>query len=572
MTAGQQSAVLVTSTIDANSITLKLSPNGKHRVWRRDPSSSTWGLPIGENIVSTFWINDVQPGKQYEFKVENADTGATGYLLSGIKIPAVSSRGKLILIVERTHASALATELAQFSQNLTGDGYAVIRHDVSRTDSQQSVKDIIKAEYNWDPTNVKTVILFGAVPVRRSGNYTYDAHPDHVGAMAADTFYGDMSGDWSGSPSSIPSDLKVAVGRIDLSNLTCFLNKPLNPRSELDLLRSYLERNHAWCHGLSPFQRRAVVADNFRDRPFSFSAWESFTPIVGSAIVEVPSNLIGHLAANDYLMAYACGGGGWTSCVGLGTSQHSSDDFALNSIRCPFMFLLGSYFGDWNNESGLMKSGLASGQCLAVRLAGNPYYFGHRMGGGGTIGESHVLSANNSGQYSPVGESARGVHQALLGDPTLTAFPVRSITGLKGESITNGFRMTWDSHPDEAKGLHGYRVYRSVNGGPFMDLNPNRQISDRGFSDGNYPGSVYMVRAETLIQTPSGSFFALSCGVTITNGQAQTPPPIKPPDPTIRTLEILASVDGPNGPWKVIDTQQIDTAGIPNAIFKIGII
>src|SRR5437762_840004 len=145
--------------------------------------------------------------------------------------------------VEATAAiqtAPLATELTRLQQDLTGDGWTVIRKDVSRTATVASVKSLIKAEYDADRANVKAVFLFGHVPVPRSGDINPDGHDNHKGAWAADTYYADMDGAWTDSTvndtsaeradnyntpgdgrfdqSEIPSDLELAVGRVDLSN------------------------------------------------------------------------------------------------------------------------------------------------------------------------------------------------------------------------------------------------------------------------------------------------------------------------------------------------------------------
>lgn len=459
MSTGKDLSIGLTATAKADSIAIR-SDKEIYNVWKKLPDAKEWGTPIVQRLIGLEFVDmAVTPGTAYEYKVKDFN-GAMGYILAGYQVPPVTNRGKLVFVVESTYAGALTSELARFVQDLQADGYSVVRRDVSKNQSPPQIKEVIKAAYLLDPDHTKTLILFGAVSVPRSGDFTYDGHdgrdggPSHKGAQSADSYYGSMSGEWTDSTvnntsaerswnhnvpgdgrfdqSIIPSDLALIVGRIDLSNMTNFQNKN-PPRSELDLLRDYLDRNHAFRNGQLQFRKRAIISDNFQDRDFSAAAWRTFPPCVGSEnITEVSSGLVDHLAENDYLMAYACGGGGWISCVGFG----DSDQLSLKKIRCPFVFLLGSYFGDFDNESGLMKSVLASG-ALAVRLAGNPNFFGHRMGFGGTIGESHLLSANNGtfypptgnvedGVYSPVGDDGRGVHQCLLGDPSLVMFPKRN--------------------------------------------------------------------------------------------------------------------------------------------------
>ena len=80
---------------------------------------------------------------------------------------------------------------------LTGDGWTVIRRDVSRTDSAANIKSVIQSEYARDPARVRSVFLFGHIPVPYSGNLNPDGHPDHQGAWPTDAYYGDMDGTWT---------------------------------------------------------------------------------------------------------------------------------------------------------------------------------------------------------------------------------------------------------------------------------------------------------------------------------------------------------------------------------------
>src|SRR5207247_2013233 len=141
----------------------------------------------------------VSLGTAYEYQIaKNAGTyNGYGYIQTGINVPLVDSRGKVVLVVDGTYAANLATELTRLQQDLAGDGWTVLRHDVGRNDSVVSVKILIKADYNADPANVKAVFLFGHVPVPYSGQLNPDGHADHVGAWPADVYYGEMDGTWT---------------------------------------------------------------------------------------------------------------------------------------------------------------------------------------------------------------------------------------------------------------------------------------------------------------------------------------------------------------------------------------
>ncbi|HEY1106985.1 MAG TPA: C25 family cysteine peptidase, partial [Opitutaceae bacterium] len=171
-----------------------------YTVYRRAPGSTDWGA--GKTLAgsATSYVDaDVKAGQAYEYRIVKAGSSYTGYgyILTGIEAPLVDSRGKLVLVVDNTVAAPLASELSRLERDLVGDGWEVIRRDVGREDSVANVKAVIKAAYDTDPANVKSVFLFGHIPVPYSGNFNPDGHVDHVGAWPADAFYGDMDGNWT---------------------------------------------------------------------------------------------------------------------------------------------------------------------------------------------------------------------------------------------------------------------------------------------------------------------------------------------------------------------------------------
>lgn len=562
MSTGKSISIGLSATCSDDTIVLRFDRPGSYRIWRKRPADPAWGAPIWERPTGTQWVDhEIEPGVAFEYKVVEMMTGAiaTAYILAGSRVPLVDNRGSLVLVVERTHAEALKSELEQFVRDLVGDGYTVIRRDVSRTDSPESVKALIKLEYDADPANVRTVILLGAVPVQRSGNYTYDGHPDHVGAMAADTFYGSF-GDWSGSPSTIPAQIKLALGRLDFSMMTCYANKPENPRSELDLLRQYLNRNHAFRTGQWSVTPRGAIRDGFPDWDFSANGWRNFPQLVGT--VQEIKHFFETLAEDTYLLAYACGGGQFTSMDGVG----GSDDFATHDIKCVFLGLLGSYFLDWNNESNFLRAAIGSGKCLCAFGAGAPHVFLHRMALGGTIGESYLLSENNFVVYPPTGNaedgpyapaapagwSPGGVHQGLMGDPTLTLYPVKPVSNLAGHVLDGKLNLAWTPSfaSDE---VESYHVYRSASAnGPFARLT-GEPITANGYTVADhFEGMLYMVRAVKLVQTPSGSYYGASCGMFWPETSTQPQPPIPTPGKIMskaKFIEIDAETQG-NWPGK----------------------
>ncbi len=157
----------------------------------------------------------------------------------------------------------------------------MLRHDVPRHDPAQrktqppAIKAIIKAEYQAHPDQVKALFLFGHVPIPYSGVSAPDGHYDHLGPWPSDTYYGDMNGLWTDTQDFsnncnpalpnvpgdgnfdqifIPAPLQLQVGRVDLFAMPAFA-----PRGEVELLRGYLNKDHAFRTRRLPVQRAAAA-------------------------------------------------------------------------------------------------------------------------------------------------------------------------------------------------------------------------------------------------------------------------------------------------------------------------
>jgi len=532
-----------------------------YTVFRKAVGSTSWGkgTKVAGDVLE-FVDDTVAVGTAYEYQVVRAANGfaAFGYVQAGIDIPLNDRRGKLVLIVDDTHASALTAELARLENDLVGDGWLVLRHDVARGDSVAKVKSLIKADYDADPAAVRAVFLFGHVPVPYSGELNPDGHPDHVGAWPADVFYGDMDGSWTDSStnyaqslnadpvdaarltnvpgdgkfdqSALPSAIELQVGRVDLSNMPgrSGANSPGSFASELELLRQYLHKDHAYRHRSVYVPRRAIVGDYFgvrRGEAFAASGYRNFAPLVGSdqitnlnrqydnrSGVAVPA-----LVANDYLFAYGCGAGSYRTVAGFGTLGHYNDsdtvEMVTNDVRATFLLLYGSWFGDWDHEDSFLRAPLATKTNGLVSVwSGRPHWFIHPMGLGETVGAATRLTQNNAGLYrNQVLTSANRIHAALMGDPSLRLYPVAPPTSVEGTVATDGTTVRWSSSPDDVLGYHVYRAGSAS--GDFVRLTDTLQTTT-SFVDRDAPaGAVYMVRAVKREISPSGSFFNPSQGV-----------------------------------------------------------
>ena len=531
-----------------------------YTVYRKDPTATSWGTGTALSGSATTYVDTtVTTGTGYEYQIVKATAGYTGYgyIRTGIEVPLVEQRGTVVLLVDNTTAPALTAELAQLQQDLAGDGWSVLRHDVARNDTVMHIKSIIKADYDADPASVNTVFLFGHIPVPRSGQINPDGHAEHLGAWAADVYYGDMDGVWTDSQvnftqtvdhepgnaallSNVPGDgkfdqssppavVKLQVGRVDLANMPGRLTPGGPPTfpGEVELLRNYLGKDHNFRQNILRARRRGIVGDFFGNFVSSTapaaSGFRNFAPLVGPPNVlnlnQSNGSQIGAwistLAANDYLWAYGCGPGNYTYAYGLGSTAPyfgTTGEVVNNDIRAVFTLLWGSWFGDWDHEDDLLRAILATPTYgLAAGWSGWPHWYVHSMGMGETIGYSARLTQNNVSLYKT--ENTYGINQvhiALMGDPTLRMHPVGPPGPVAGSINSGAMALIWTASADSVLGYHVYRAASSS--GPFTRLTSSL-VTGTAFTDSSpIQDTVYMVRAVKLESSPSGSYYNASQG------------------------------------------------------------
>ncbi len=504
-----------------------------YQVWRKLKGGTSWGSAVATlPATATTWSdNSVAVNVSYEYRMlrytSNLGTGYC-YLNSGINVDMVEGRGKYILLVDNTMSPSLTSQLAQLQTDLEADGWKVLRHDVDRFTTPPLIKNIILADYNADPTNVKALFMVGHVPVPYSGALAPDGHGDHVGAWPADTYYADLNGTWTdwtnvGSnpvdprninvqndgkwdQSDIPSPVELQVGRVDFSNL------PMVPQTELNMLSNYLTKLHNWKVKAFTAQVRALVDDNFGGlvEALASNGYRNFAPLVGPSNT-TDADYFTSMTSGSYLWSYGCGGGYWYNCNGVG----GTSDFASANLQGVFTMLYGSYFPDFDCQDDLLRASLSTGTTIAAAGAGCPNWYFHHMGMGETIGYGTALTMNNGNEhYDPGNCSAGRVHIALMGDPSLRmtiVAPPGTVTCMIVNSST--VNVAWGASADAVIGYHVYRydnntgswVRRTTNA--FVGLSYQDDVT--GLS-----GTVrYMVRALKLETTPSGTYYNLSLGV-----------------------------------------------------------
>jgi len=518
------------------------------KIYRRLPGQD-WGAEYASLATGDLMYSDtnVEVGVLYEYRIvrlfSNGPRSSTGYLETGIHLREVDRRGSVILLVKDTAAAAMVAELSRLQEDLAGDGWHIIREEITDGHTVPEVKAIIAGHYNHPATpDVRSVFVFGRVPVPYSGRIAPDGHSNHVGAWPVDVFYGEMDGTWTDSEiddigaagtrndnipgdgkydqSILPSAVELETGRVDMADMLIF---PDESATENDLLLRYLNKNHDYRHlkgNYASIPRRALMDGNFLsyrgEDTFASNPWWNFTAFFGADNVSTLDWLT-TLDSQEYLWAYAAGSGTSVSAGGVGTST----DFGTTDSKAVFCMMLGSYFGDWDSTNNFLRAPLAGtvdGLGLANMWAGRPHWHVHSMAMGETLGHGTLRSQNNLGDYS-TGFGAAQVHVALMGDPTLRLFPVRPASGLEQTISPGEVALSWTASTDTS--VHGYLIYRGAidarSTGLFSRVN-GELIIGTTFNDlSGVPGTTYtyMVRAVKLETSASGTYRNSSQGVFI---------------------------------------------------------
>jgi len=557
--------VLVEATATENPPALVLSwpaePKATgYQISRKLRTETNWGPALSVPRTARSWTDlSVTVGTQYEYQIRRTSTIASvasasltsyGYLCAGIRLPPVDRRGTIVLVVDDSKSLPLAAELSRLQDDLVGDGWAVRRHDVARTASVTAVRALIKAEYDSAPQEVRAVLLFGHVPVPRSGEIAAGGHPDvHRGAFPADLYYGEMDGVWTDTKVNnktahaslsdcwnVPGDgkfdasyvpgatadflpggaVELEVGRVDLWGMTSFL-----PKTETDLLRQYLNKVHAHRHAVRVLPRRALITDNFGEfdgKAFAQGGWRSWSSLFGAA--NVVAGTFGTLKTNAYFGHYMNGPGDNNWCEPTHTA-----DFAREDPQTAFVMMFGSHFSDWNKTDNILRAPLATTSGLASVYSGMPHWFLHVLSLGGSFGEATRLVQNNFYRagapdwpitYNPASSFVGGIHVSLHGDPTLRLLAVVPPTALKLITNRGGHpELSWTASPEASLGYHVYRANSTA--GPFVRLTPE-PVAQPTYVDTQVAAGTftYQVKAARLETTAGGTFVNTSQAVTAT--------------------------------------------------------
>ncbi|MFZ1703638.1 MAG: T9SS type A sorting domain-containing protein [Saprospiraceae bacterium] len=504
--------------------------------WKNDPGATNYTL--GEvkylttptfsfltNVaanVDSFVIPDFQFGKRYNYRLTKS-TGA-GFIDFGIEQPLIHQRGKCLILLDQRFEQTLDNEIARWVKDISGDGWIVDTLHINPTWTPPLVKSKILNWYTVGYQGSQSVILFGNIPVPYSGNTAIDGHPDHAGAWPADTYYAEMNGIWTDNmvnnevanrqenrnipgdgkfdATVLPSDVELEIGRIDFSKLPAF------SKSEEELLKQYLDKNHMWRRGMVDYPRNAIIENNFAsfDEGFGQNGWRNFVPMFGEDSVAV-GNYDVQLVNDKHLFSYACGGGSYTSCGGIGTTQNL---WAAKSILSIFTMNFGSYFGDWDSQNNFLRSALGSGDILANMWAGRPNWFLTSMASGSHLGYCAKLTQNANNSFFFTGNGGRFTHVALMGDPTLRLHSVKSVININAVEDNGSVLIQWEKGDQNQE---KFAIYRVEDNGEITFLEEVlNDVQWIGHCQMAGKPLTFMVKPVVLEKTGSGSYYNSGIG------------------------------------------------------------
>ena len=539
---------------------------------RRTAGQGPWTV-VATNLNSWTWTDTgVTSGRRYEYivdRVERARSTAERYLPAALEAPAVHDPGRALILVDRTLAAGLQTQLEQLRDDLRAEGWQPIfrqapRHVASPWSNNvpliEEVRQLVAEEYARAPGSLRALYLIGHIPIPHSGGYRPDGH--HTRPFPADGYYGDTvrgTNDWTDAqwfpaspdfrtghgriPNEIgdgmfdqrlyPSPVEVPVGRVDFANLPLLTESPPPGApvvSEVDLIRRYLDKAHRFRRGILSFPDRmtffhpppplrnpvAAVYLALRDG----HAWWGGNP---DFLENVDPFREGR--TRGYLVASVASFGSPTSVGQTEDRRWRTHDLAYpdRESSVGFYWVEGSYLGDWNAAirpvpnvflRALLappNSGLAA--IWSRSILGNVLL--QSIGLGDTLGEVFWYKMSDCPIRDGVENLVGHMHISLLGDPTLRFLRIEPVTGLRSTRRGGRVDLSWNAAADRAT---AYYVYRLPEGdeGPLVRLTPN-PVAAPNFTDTDpIPGrSRYWVRPVRLTVTGCGSFHNLGPGQSV---------------------------------------------------------
>ena len=474
---------------------------------------------------------DINQDFLYEYMIYSTKE-ACGTVLAGYRKNPIHYVGKILVLIDSIFMDSCKIEIEELLDDISNDGWEVYHEYVNRNDKDVHIKSIINNYY--DNYSLRSVLLLGHIPVSYMGKNPPDGHSDHSGAWSSDMYYSDVdgvftdNGDYAYNYITRPQnknyigdgkwDFDFIFGGNNLPELEIsridFYDMNLFGKTEIQLLKNYLRRNHLYKMGKINTINKGLIDDNFsylgEYYNFANNGWRNFSSLCGIKNIISNKDYLMTLKDSAYKWSYGCGAGTYTSASGIG----SSIDFKDMSFKGIFTMLYGSYFGDWDNPNNFLRAPLCAKEPALTSSwvgSGGLDWSLHHMVMGEHIGNSGFKSFSNRAGYRPNGGVKLKAHN-LMGDLTLRNDYISPINNLKSQVNNNSVKLNWSKTDHKLE--KGYYIYRSNKRFGKYEL-ISSLIHDTFFNDiintkGKY---YYMVRATYTKLTPTGYYNNLSLGI-----------------------------------------------------------
>ncbi len=531
------------------SVTLKWTAisNCYYRIERRLPPGLTWQT-IASVVPPSYTDATIIPGYTYEYRLQadiavpqefyKSTDPAPLTMISGLRLPPAEAPGHVVLVVDRTltNNATYASAVSNVTRDLSAEGWIVARFNGPRHDdanwannpaSIAEVKNWIAAYRNSNPDQTKAVLLFGHLPIPRSGLLSPDGHPFRP--LPTDSYYGDFDGAWTdvinvpAGPGIVGANLagdgifdqefvppngaglaavEVAVGRVDFAKMPTFASATPS-RGELELLEQYASKTRRYRRAEITLPERAIYgayfssnatseAQDFLGRHLAKLGQRLGTAVVGT-------NASGSVKADFFAAGLPAvwgvtGGfaGGYSSIHSRGEvwpyhgiTLHQTSDLLEDAAEPPIAFSIvhASWMAEWDAADHLGRALLSTrnyGYGWSYAGANQIEWQYPAMALGQTIGEAWRKTQNDAWMWPLSSAQYQSVHgigvRTYLGVPSQGGYIYASLLGdptLRQAptappgalvgQVTGPSQIEFTWGPSPASGAT-YHVYRSGSG------------------------------------------------------------------------------------------------------------
>lgn len=526
-------------------------------VSRRQLGTTVWtnvasSLPAGTG----HWIDtNVSQGQTWEYQVKRFNTwnyggldyDATGYTIGSLLSDNTNYKGQMILLVADDIPVSLAMKYIRLKKEITADGWFVNELIVPKANNWDSgnevvtIKNQINSIYNAAPISDKPKLLFilGHVPLPRSGSTSVTAPDDHnenKGARGFDGYYVDINGAYTdtatynpaglATPLSInlpgdykwdqdffPSDIELAFGRVDFSDITDL------PLSEMQMIENYLDRLSAY--------RNVISNHDMGDKSAFYYGYDNSNDGSFRSLPNIskPNQVYENYTGPNHNQWVQTNGSFKIYMQNLSVPEIS--DWQTYGMNATVYTSDQSYwgFGDVPQPAGVYSRIRAllgvDTKCLITLWTTTGVNIFHQACMGQPYAMKEIMNHNQTNQYLEkpqqdydTQEWWNRTHFAFYGDPTINLYQIQPPSNLTLTEINGNAQLNWISSNDT--NVMGYHVYESDSEFGIYNRVTTSVVSGNSYTLNSYQnGNWYIVKAVKVIESGCGKFLHSSIGASI---------------------------------------------------------